>query len=362
MASDSMANASSCFPISPSSNPRDVSKKKRANRSAKLKQCKLDARREQFLSQVKNKECKGEANGHGGTVDVGKERGKTIVKLEIKPRVEAENELFINNYNSDTESAANSTTSNASSFLGSNDFRTNYTGSSSRSSSSSGRCGLGSMSGDDECLEDWEAFADALAATDKKQERENDMDSLHESEGNKQSYVGSSRCFTAETRTSTCLEINNHTLVAVDVSQQKQESGVNVQRASVSNCSAWRPDDAFRPQSLPNLSKQFSFPMDTDRNFGLGEKTWNYDNTISELTSCPICTEDFDVTDTNFLPCLCGYRLCLFCYKRILEYNDARCPGCRRQYDSVRINADSTSDGCSLTIRLARSCSMVTRS
>ncbi|KAG9152823.1 hypothetical protein Leryth_017649 [Lithospermum erythrorhizon] len=333
MASDSIANASSFLPIS---NQKDFAKKKRANRSAKLKQCKLDARREQWLSQVKTKGCKEEANGKGGTVDVKGERGRSIVKLEVKPRVEEENEGFINNYNSDTESLAHSPTSHSSSGLGSNDSGTSFTGSSSHSSSSSssGR-GLGSMSGeeeeeeeeegDDECLEDWEAFADALAATEEKQEPENDISDLPQE--------------------------SNENASRVDVLQQKHESEVNAQRASVLNCRAWRPDDASRPQGLPNLAKHF----------GLGDKSWNCD-TESDVTSCPICTEEFDVTDTSFCPCLCGYRLCLFCYKRILEYNEARCPGCRRQYDCKPVNDEATFDGGSLTIQLARSSSMVTRS
>ncbi|GAA0176141.1 ubiquitin-protein ligase [Lithospermum erythrorhizon] len=310
-----------------SSNPKEFAKKKRVNRSAKLKQCKLDVRREQWLSQVKNKVCKVEANGQGGTVDLGIERERTIVKLESKPMGEEENEESINNYISDTESLVNTPTSHSSSVLGRIGSGASFTGSSchSSSSSSSGHCCLGSMSGedeegDDECLDDWEAIADALAATDEKKELENDiLDSPQESNG-------------IASRMGPCAEATNHMLSGLDLSQlQKQESEVNVQRASVSNCRAWRSDDAFRPQSLPNLSKHFSLPMNRDPHFGIGDEAWNY-NTLSELTSCPICTEDFDVTDTSFLPCSCGFRLCLFCYKRILEDNDGRCPGCRKQY------------------------------
>ncbi|CAL9151676.1 unnamed protein product [Musa hybrid cultivar] len=52
MGSDAAAYDASVAAIS-----RDIARKKRANRSAKLKQCKLDARREQWLSQVRNKDC-----------------------------------------------------------------------------------------------------------------------------------------------------------------------------------------------------------------------------------------------------------------------------------------------------------------
>nr|ABI34271.1 hypothetical protein LES1_20t00002 [Solanum lycopersicum] len=48
MVSDSIVNVA--IPVA-SSNSRDFGKKKRANRTAKLKQSKRDARREQWLSQ-----------------------------------------------------------------------------------------------------------------------------------------------------------------------------------------------------------------------------------------------------------------------------------------------------------------------
>ncbi|KAG0498372.1 hypothetical protein HPP92_003063 [Vanilla planifolia] len=51
MGYDAMANNASVPVIS-----RDFGKKKKGNRSAKLKQCKLDARREQWLSQDMNVE------------------------------------------------------------------------------------------------------------------------------------------------------------------------------------------------------------------------------------------------------------------------------------------------------------------
>ncbi|KAL0385014.1 UNVERIFIED_CONTAM: hypothetical protein Sradi_2895700 [Sesamum radiatum] len=89
MISDSIPNASVAMA---SSNPKDFAKKKRANRLAKLKQCKLDARREQWLSQVKNKGgSKEEVNGGGvahrvPAVHLENERGRPVEKLEIKPR------------------------------------------------------------------------------------------------------------------------------------------------------------------------------------------------------------------------------------------------------------------------------------
>lgn len=175
MVSDSIPNVS--IPIA-SSNPKDFAKKKRVNRLAKLKQCKLDARREQWLSQVKNKVLKEEQNTggtHGSAKNVANERERLIKKLQIKPIGEEDNEGSLNHY-----SDFDSPTSHTSSVLGGNDSGTNFTGSSrgSSSSSSSGGCCSGSVSEEDEeveddCLDDWEAVADALAAIDEKQEQQN---------------------------------------------------------------------------------------------------------------------------------------------------------------------------------------------
>ncbi|KAL2898892.1 General negative regulator of transcription subunit 4 [Bienertia sinuspersici] len=66
-------------------------------------------------------------------------------------------------------------------------------------------------------------------------------------------------------------------------------------------------------------------------------------------SACPLCCEDFDVTDSNFEPCPCGFRVYLFCHKKILEI-DGRCLGCRKHYDSVETNGD-------LRVRTTHSCS-----
>ncbi|MCE5166275.1 hypothetical protein HAX54_016707 [Datura stramonium] len=273
MVSDSIAKAS--IPMV-SSNPRDFAKKRRANRSAKLKQCKLDARREQWLSQG---------------------------------------------------------------------------GSSSSSSSSSGGCCSGSMTeeddeGDDDCLDDWEAVADALAATDKKQEQHNSsLDSAPERDDN-------------VVHMSSHPEVSDQNVPRMDTSQQNPK-GRGTGPGSPVSFQAWRPDDAFRPQSLPNLSKQYTFPMNSGRHY-LGGSVWGC-KSLSIPTSCPICCEDLDCTDTSFLPCPCGFRLCLFCHKRILE-EDGRCPGCRKQYKHDPVEGEITKDAGCLMFRAARSCSMISRS
>ncbi|PSS07825.1 CCR4-NOT transcription complex subunit like [Actinidia chinensis var. chinensis] len=338
MLSDSIANAS--IPMA-ASNSKDFSKKKRANRSAKLKQCKLDARREQWLSQGKNKGCKGESDGYRGC----NESERSIVNLEINPR--GERNVGLTPHCSDSDSPSNSPTSHTSSILGSNVSGTNFTTSSGTSSSSSGGSCSGSITGEDgegedECLDDWEAVADALAAINDKQDQDNPCSEPsveHESITQLDSASG----------------LTHQQASKIEKSNPKSEHVEKVRR-DYPTCRAWKPDDAFRPQSLPNLSKQLSLPMDSGRHCGWGCKK------VSPVpSSCPICCEDLDLTDSSFLPCSCGFRLCLFCHKRILE-EDGRCPGCRKQYGHEPAEGEATVDGSSLTIRLARSCSMIMRS
>ncbi|MBW0520439.1 hypothetical protein O181_060154 [Austropuccinia psidii MF-1] len=48
---------------------------------------------------------------------------------------------------------------------------------------------------------------------------------------------------------------------------------------------------------------------------------------------CPLCMEELDISDLNFRPCPCGYRICRFCWHHIKEDLNSRCPGCRKEYD-----------------------------
>ncbi|KAK9080480.1 hypothetical protein SSX86_000238 [Deinandra increscens subsp. villosa] len=320
MVYDSTTNAS--IPAA-ASNPKDFAKKKRVNRTAKLKQCKLDVRREQWLSQVKNKGFKEENRG----VDLqkmpasdNKGENRPNVKLVINPSGE-ENDSLMSHY-SDWESPSNSPIGDTSS-LASNVSVTNFTGSGGSSSSSSssssggesGGCYSGSITeeddGDDGCLDDWEAIADALAADEIKSDHNHNHNHNHNPNLEHQMDDNSPQLEPVETN-----KVNHHR--------------------------AWRPDDCFRPQGFPNLLKQNSFPM----NLG------GFKNVGFTPIACPICCEDLDLTDSSFLPCPCGYRLCLFCYKRIVEDN-GRCPGCRKQYEQL--------DQGSTTSKLARSCSMISR-
>ncbi|KAK9272926.1 hypothetical protein L1049_003305 [Liquidambar formosana] len=315
---------------------KDSGKKKRTNRLAKLKQCKLDVRREQWLSHVKSKECKMELNGRGesppSSMRTTIDHKTSLENLEMRSRGEENEGLSI--HDSDMESMMHSP---AGSSLGLNDSRKDLHGSSS-SSNSSGCCSENvSEEEDDGCLDDWEAVADALTA-DENQHNPN----------SEPSAVPESRVRSTESE----LHENNS---AVDLLKTEIKGMVS---ESQGTCRAWRPDDVSRPQSLPNLSKQHSFPTNLDRHCGHGVIPWAWRSIISQPSSCPICCEDLDLTDTSFLPCSCGFRLCLFCHKRILEA-DGRCPGCRKQYDLI--NADTGFNGGATPFRMAHSCSMSMR-
>ena len=47
---------------------------------------------------------------------------------------------------------------------------------------------------------------------------------------------------------------------------------------------------------------------------------------------CPLCCNELDATDLNFLPCPCGYQVCLYCYGRLEKEFQSRCPACRNVY------------------------------
>ncbi|KAK7389013.1 hypothetical protein VNO78_23844 [Psophocarpus tetragonolobus] len=337
MVSDSIA----AMPIPSAANTKNPGKKKRTNRSAKLKQCKIDARREQWLSQsaVKNKGCKDgvDDDSHAPPSPAVKHTNRPLEPLNTGGRAEEDDGLI--HHDSDSESPTNCPAG----VLCGTDSGTNFTGSSSSggsssssTSSSSGGCCSGNITeeedeGDDDdddgCLDDWEAMADALAADDKRENPCPDSPPvILPCEG---SNVGS---------------------------PNSKSEGVRFVPWGSGNSRAWRADDAFRPQSLPNLSKQLSMPNPDRRCVGGGP--WGR---ASMPSSCPICCEDLDLTDTSFLPCLCGFRLCLFCHKRILE-EDGRCPGCRKPYECEPVETEASVLGGSLTLRLARSCSMIERS
>ncbi|KAH0706125.1 hypothetical protein KY285_010649 [Solanum tuberosum] len=246
----------------------DFVKKKRANRSAKLKQCKLYARRDQWLSQGNV------GRNQAPATNIENERDRFIDKLEIKS---SDHEPFRFK-------------------LEGNDFA-------GSSSSCNGICSA-SLSeeddhrdDDDDCIDDWEAIADALDATDQKLE---------------QHHPGSDSFLERDE--------SLHLTSQVDVSNRVTENDTTNNKSEYRGLTsrppvcykAWRPDDAFRLQILPNLSKQYSFPMNSERHCSGGA---------------------------------------VF--------------GCQRlwkKYNHEPVEGEATLVGGSLKIRLARSCSMISRS
>ena len=47
---------------------------------------------------------------------------------------------------------------------------------------------------------------------------------------------------------------------------------------------------------------------------------------------CPLCVEDIDASDANFIPCPCGYKVCMWCWDHIRKNLNGLCPACRTPY------------------------------
>ncbi|TKY55152.1 histone-lysine N-methyltransferase SETD1A isoform X1 [Spatholobus suberectus] len=125
MVSDSIA----AVPIPSAANTKNPGKKKRTNRSAKLKQYKIDARREQWLSQgtVKSKGCRDgvDDDGQAPPSPAVKHGKRALEPLDTRRRGEEDDGLI--HHDSDSEFPANCPTG----VLCGNDSGTNFTGSSS---------------------------------------------------------------------------------------------------------------------------------------------------------------------------------------------------------------------------------------
>ncbi|KAJ4969911.1 hypothetical protein NE237_003010 [Protea cynaroides] len=58
--------------------------------------------------------------------------------------------------------------------------------------------------------------------------------------------------------------------------------------------------------------------------------------------TCPLCTEEMDLTDQQLKPCKCGYQICVWCWHHIMDMaekdeTEGRCPACRTPYDKEKI-------------------------
>lgn len=270
----------------------------------------------------------GRGESHPSAMQMANVQSGSLNNLGIRSRRE-ENELS-SIHKSDLESLFNSPIGSC---LDDNDSRKSLGCSSSNASSGCYSGSASEVEEDDGCLDDWEAVADALNVNDNQHKPISDsIDNF----GNRiESDI-------------TAVFSRNHETKLLEQESRKAVS------ESQGNCRAWRPDDAFRPQGLPTLSKQHTFPMHR----GSGAITLAWQSINPEPPSCPICYEDLDITDSSFLPCLCGFRLCLFCHKRILEA-DGRCPGCRKLY--AHINGDMCFSEGVAPFQVPRSRSLSTR-
>uniref|UniRef100_A0A5B7AMI5 CCR4-NOT transcription complex subunit 4 n=1 Tax=Davidia involucrata TaxID=16924 RepID=A0A5B7AMI5_DAVIN len=58
--------------------------------------------------------------------------------------------------------------------------------------------------------------------------------------------------------------------------------------------------------------------------------------------TCPLCTEEMDLTDQQLKPCKCGYEICVWCWHHIMDMaekdgTEGRCPACRTPYNKERV-------------------------
>ncbi|CAL9211437.1 unnamed protein product [Musa hybrid cultivar] len=304
MGYDSMANVGAV--------PSMVSgKKRRGNRSAKLKQCKLDARREQWLSQVNGgkDDCKvtrlatsihllHPLRAPTGKIDsktkAGEDERDDMPLHERNGLDSPTHNPVMGNHHKRNNSPSNSVSSRSSSV---NSTSRSFTDGEREEHPEGGGEGNG-------VLDDWEAVADALSEDVGRDDRHH--------------------CHHPDPVVTYIVPAASSGILGeapLGGSTMKLKPVRSTQRA-------WRPDDTSRPQSLPSISKKCIFPWNAERDHLVSRQS----SILSLPSRCPICYEDLDLTDSSFLPCSCGFRLCLFCHKKILEA-DGRCPGCRKQYD-----------------------------
>ena len=81
---------------------------------------------------------------------------------------------------------------------------------------------------------------------------------------------------------------------------------------------------------------------DNDGVDGTGEAKANswYRFEDDERPTCPLCIEELDATDRYFFPCPCGYQVCLYCVRNILDNINGLCPACRHPYDEDNFRLD----------------------
>ncbi|CAM6032335.1 unnamed protein product [Sphagnum compactum] len=314
---------------------KDVCRRKKVNRTAKLKQCKLDVRREQWLSQRSQGQSRSQAFGSGVTTNdhipasSPPTKSQSVVNDSDGERKHTKKEVSRSEHGESCPMYFESGELHG----GNEQKQSSVDGwccdeSKSRSNSSctsSSYTGSGSDDNEDthDAEDDWEAAFDALH--------------IQGVEGHHKG-PSSDRIQRSELKESHERKPNGVHHLDLQSAQLKPEyryknNGFGGRRGNSGR--AWRPDDISRPPVLPRLARQHTHPSQQNRqtNHGWGSIHGNVWGPPSSPSYCPICTEELDMTDSSYIPCNCGFQLCLFCYHRIAS-DDGRCPGCRKAYSS----------------------------
>lgn len=75
-----------------------------------------------------------------------------------------------------------------------------------------------------------------------------------------------------------------------------------------------------------------------------------YHTAYNDDDTCPICVGEMDATDKSFKPCKCGFQLCGFCYRKIKDTMDNKCPSCRSEYKEEDIRFEQKEYVCVVVI------------
>eukprot|EP00850_Spirogloea_muscicola_P000871 SM000003S11116 [mRNA] locus=s3:998766:1001737:- [translate_table: standard] len=201
--------------------------------------------------------------------------------------------------------------------------------------------GVSSCGEDENGEDDWEAAADALDVKGVEADGKGDMEA--EKGGGAKTAAEVALEVVEEQKAALPTRAVNfelHSHRAVLKPEYKSHPGTLGRLGRAASGRAWRPDDVTRPPTLPQLNRAQSLHIPASFTTGpqwssphhLKSAMWGVPPPPPSLF-CPICTEELDHTDTSFVPCNCGFRLCLFCHHRIAS-DDGRCPGCRKAYST----------------------------
>ncbi|KAL9126753.1 MAG: hypothetical protein Q9217_004243 [Psora testacea] len=93
----------------------------------------------------------------------------------------------------------------------------------------------------------------------------------------------------------------------------------------------------YSETNIENVDRTPEAPFTSFRLFTMSTRVQQDSFTDDADESCPLCVEEFDLSDKNFRPCPCGYQVCQFCYNNIKNNMNGLCPACRRPYDDQSI-------------------------